>query len=231
MGNDGKEPPEDRNSVTYRTGRIVGTEFKEKVKLLLVLLGIILAVSTALLNILLRVSFNPAEIVIDGIIFLFFSSIILINYSPSRTSRSLGFKRVTYSILLFVVLILPPYTVQYAFYLAGYSYVFDFQYFALTFGSVMIVNFFITASWRWNRKFVDFKTIGQVKIRIRKEGDTEFERGSSLSDSQEELVREYIWGKIDSGELIHILGDTTDSRRILRYADSVMNRLKEKYRW
>lgn len=217
-------------SKSYKTRRI-DPENRLKVWIWLSITIAVLAVFNALLNVLGNLPFNPVEIVIDFSIFLFVAAIILINYSPTRVGRSLGLKRITFNLALFLILFLPIFSVQYFLYSVGYLFVFGFDYFAVVLISVFTAYFFITSSWRWNRKFVDVNNLGGIRIRGNTDGATDFERGRDLSETEENVVRDYIRGKLNDEKLLSKLGNTPYSRKILKVADSLARKLKEKYRW
>lgn len=216
--------------ISHRVNRI-SPEYKGRVRILLILLLAVLVAATSVFNIITHVLFNPAEIAVDFSIYVFVAALIMINYSPTRATRSLRFKRMTYGVLLFLALFALPFALLYGLFLAGYTYVFDFQYFAVIFTAVMIVNFFITTSWKWNRKFSDFSSLGKVRFRLSDEGITRIDRGTLLSDNEEELVNDYIRGKVSTNDVLEILGDTPDTRKILEYADSAIGRMRKNYRW
>ena len=68
-------------------------------------------------------------------------------------------------------------------------------------------------------------------MRIKADGDVETEKEESLSNLDEGVIRDYVRGKVGDSEFLSILGDTPFSRKLMMEADTVIKRLKEKYRW
>lgn len=211
--------------------RRIDPENRWKVRIWLLITIVVLAISNALLTLFWHLSFNLAEIVIDFSIFVFVAAIIFINYTPSRVVRSLALKKMIYSVTLFYIIFFPIFTLQFILYSAGYTQVFNFEYFAVEIVLINILNFFITTSWGWNRKFVDIDTLGGVKIRTGENGVTELERGVQLSAREEDLLRRYIVGKISRDRILSELDEAPYRDEVINSADVLLKRLKENYRW
>ena len=217
-------------ATTYETRKI---EPKNRLKVRIWILATlaILVVSNILFDVLGLILFNPAEIPMDFSIFVFVTAIIIANYSPTRIARFMGLKKIAWDMILFFVIFLPLFTVLYILYSAGYSFVFSIEYSPVILISVFAVYFLVSASWRWNRKFVWVNTLGSIRMRIKADGDVETEKEESLSNLDEGVIRDYVRGKVGDSEFLSILGDTPFSRKLMMEADTVIKRLKEKYRW
>lgn len=230
QGEDEGKTVHERITYTYKVPRIE-PEKKRTFWIALIVTALAITVATVLFNLSSGLPFNAGEGAVDFSIFIFASALLSVNFSPSRVSRSLGFKRISYNMALLLGLFSIPFSILEIFYLEGYDNAFGFLYFSISFVSVFAIDFFISTSWHWNRKFVDFYTPAPLRIRFSPDNEAKFERGGGFTAYEEEIARKYITGKISANKFFSILGDTPESRKLLSMADSTLRRIRERYRW
>ncbi len=229
-GHDDRITIQKKLTYTYRKPKIDPEKIRIFILSVIAILSIII-IATSALNILLGFPFNAVEAVFDFSIFIFAAALLGVNFSPSRASRSLGFKRIAYSMGLLLGLFAIPDSIETALYFSGYTFALMPPIIAADIIAVFTVDFFITTSWYWNRRFVDFRTMSPLRVSLANAENATFERAKGFSSRDEEIARKYIAGRMSTEQFLSALGDTPESRKLLSMADSAIEQAKKNYRW
>lgn len=203
----------------------------QRVKIYLLILAVVLIAGETILNYSGLIRFNLLEPLVDGLILIYFGVFMFNRYNPSSAHKSLLVKRSVWGFLLLLAMIAPSFLVLYTLYIYGMKWVFGFWSSMIYLVALFTVNGIITASWKWNRRFIDVTGISNIILDQSLKGETGIRRGQDFGDFEEAVLMEYISDKIDGDEFINKLGDNVMSERLLDLAKNIKAVLKSRYRW